>query len=201
MPTSEETPQQRLRAVLLAPSPQTYPSVRRAMRATVSGLCGAVDADQVRHDGAALRTRAHEGWNSARPRVIGRPRVQQIQPSGSAAQRLSGSAAQRLSGSAAQRLSGSAAQRLSASNRPDQRNPYCPDIKKGGPGWDRPVIVPIGVDQKSLRYCSLPMKPSFVTAERLITASVWSTLSYFACGSGWKCSSGSGLIAAAVSRY
>ncbi|PAV73701.1 hypothetical protein WR25_23457 [Diploscapter pachys] len=73
--------------------------------------------------------------------------------------------------------------------------------RPSGPGWDRPVIVPFGVDQKSLRYCSLPMKPSFVTAERLITASVWSTLSYFACGSGWKCSSGSGLIAAAVSRY
>ena len=52
------------------------------------------------------------------------------------------------------------------------------------------------VDQKSLRYCSLPMKPSLLTAERLITARVSSTLAYLASGAGWKCSSGSGFMAA-----
>ena len=72
--------------------------------------------------------------------------------------------------------------------------------KKGGSLRNRPCHPSSDRDQKSLRYCSLPMKPSLVTAERLITASVWSTLSYFAAGSGWKCSSGSGLIAAAASR-
>ena len=75
-----------------------------------------------------------------------------------------------------------------------------PERKKGGSLRNRPCHPSSDRDQKSLRYCSLPMKPSLVTAERLITASVWSTLSYFAAGSGWKCSSGSGLIAAAASR-
>ncbi|MFE8105920.1 hypothetical protein DTL00_07680 [Sphingomonas melonis] len=54
--------------------------------------------------------------------MIGRAPAQHIQPSVSAAQRLSGSAAQRLSGSAAQRLSGP--------TRPDRSNPSALTHKK-----------------------------------------------------------------------
>ena len=59
-----------------------------------------------------------------------------------------------------------------------------------------PHSLAIDSDQNSVRYCSLPMKPSFVIADRLITASVRSTTSYRACGSGWKWSSGSGVMPA-----
>ena len=40
-----------------------------------------------------------------------------------------------------------------------------------------PHSLAIGSDQNSVRYCSLPMKPSFVTFDRLMTASVRSTTS------------------------
>lgn len=50
-------------------------------------------------------------------------------------------------------------------------------IKKGGPAGPPRIVRSGFYDQKSLRYCSLPMKPSLVIADRLITASVLSTTS------------------------
>ena len=55
--------------------------------------------------------------------------------------------------------------------RPAARN------KKGGPAGPPRIVWPGSNDQKSLRYCSLPMKPSLVIADRLTTASVLSTTS------------------------